>query len=245
MTFFGGYSQFIPSLEKKLFITFHGYQANGLPSQKAIFWRRLAKRLCRGSIMVGQFQEKYYGIKTDKIILGASGLKPSKTSKEKNKLIYLGRLEADNGILSYLEALKILREQGRQHQLDVYGTGKLQAKAEKYAKKHQLSVKFHGAVENAGQLLQKYPQALVSSYLSIIEALAANCQIISFANFQLKKDYLKMTPFSKWITIQSNAQDIAQAITNKIKNPKEAWTWAKKQTWKKISQNYLDLWQKK
>lgn len=56
---------------KKVFTTFHGWEGTWAIPLKNILMKRLASKLSYKTIAVGKYIEKYYGIKTDKIIYGA------------------------------------------------------------------------------------------------------------------------------------------------------------------------------
>lgn len=65
----------------------------------------------------------------------------------------------------------------------------------------------------------------------------------------LREDYLKMTPFSKWMVISNDPEELADKVEYYIKNPKKAqkkidaaYRWVKKQTWSKMADNYEKLW---
>lgn len=55
---------------KPVFTTFHGWEGVWPIPRKNILLKRLAAKLSWGTIAVGHFIEKYYGIKADKIIYG-------------------------------------------------------------------------------------------------------------------------------------------------------------------------------
>lgn len=57
--------------QKPVYTTFHGWEGVWPIPWKNIFLKRLAARFSRGTIAVGGYIEKYYGIKADKIIYGA------------------------------------------------------------------------------------------------------------------------------------------------------------------------------
>jgi len=56
---------------KKSFITFHGYEGAEAPKLKAILWHRLAAALTKGNICIGDFHQKWYGVKPDFVSYGA------------------------------------------------------------------------------------------------------------------------------------------------------------------------------
>jgi len=57
--------------QKPVYTTFHGWEGVWPIPWKNITLKRLAARLSWGTIAVGGYIEKYYGIKADKIIYGA------------------------------------------------------------------------------------------------------------------------------------------------------------------------------
>lgn len=235
-----------PFIFHKLFITFHGHESSDKPDQKAIFWHRLANKLCQGSIAVGGFHEKYYQVKADYVIDGASDLEqiPGK-KKSAKKIIFVGRLAPDTGILQYLEALNILKDQQLNYHLDVYGDGQLMNQAKHYVKQQQLDVIFHGTVAEAEQLFSHYEIAFVASYLSICEALKQNCRVIAHYSNDFIKDYLSMSIYRDYILLAKNASAIAQAIIKPAKTKKLDKKLSNSLTWPVIANTYQKLWQKR
>lgn len=241
-------------LWNKIYITFHGYEGNDEPKFNQIFWHKLANILTRGNLCVGSFHQKWYKVNPTITTFGAVKSLENKsggTLKSKNKkIIFIGRLAADNGIINYLKALKILKDKGHNYSLDVYGDGPLLKKSRKFVKKNNLKVVFHGAVNNAQKFLPKYNLGFISRYLGILEALSAKVYVIAQYNNQIKKDYLKLSPFGEWIDIVSSADNIADAVLSKQKltqkdlnNIKKSQKWANAQTWERMTENYLKLWQ--
>lgn len=235
-----------PLIFKKLFITFHGHEKSEAPDKKAIFWHRLANKLCKGSIVVGGFHQKYYKVKADEIIFGASEKENlSKNKPFKNKFIFVGRLITETGILTYLKALKILQNKKINYQLDVYGDGPLMNKAKKYVEKMKLTVNFHGTVPDAEKLFTDYPTAFVSSYLSITEALKQGCRVIAHYHNQFIKDYLELSIFKDYIFTAQTPQEITQAILKAPKTKKFNQEVSQILTWSRIAEIYQKLWLKK
>ena len=56
--------------KKPVYTTFHGWEGIWPIPWKNILIKRLAAKLSRGTIAVGKYIEKYYGVKADKIIYG-------------------------------------------------------------------------------------------------------------------------------------------------------------------------------
>ena len=55
---------------KKVYTTFHGWEGTWPIPWQNILQKRLANKLSNGTIAVGKYIGKYYGIKADKIIYG-------------------------------------------------------------------------------------------------------------------------------------------------------------------------------
>jgi glycosyltransferase involved in cell wall biosynthesis len=230
---------------KKIFITFHGYEAPGPLTKKQIFWHRLAARWTHGNICVGGFHKKYYGVLPNNITYGGVKVSASPlTRKKKDSIIFVGRLAKDTGILEYLQALLLLKEQGCAFHLDVFGDGELRRQVENFIQKHSLDVTVHGFVENATQYFGEYEIVFASQYLTVLEAMSQKCSIISYADTPIKNDYLILTPFSEWITIAHSSQELANSVIRPKAMSKHGIGWAKKQTWEKVMNEYLDLWKK-
>ncbi|MDO8487817.1 MAG: glycosyltransferase family 4 protein [bacterium] len=61
----------LPFWNKKVYMTFHGYEGNDSPTLKQIFWHRIAAGLTQGNICIGDFHKKWYGVKPDDVSYGA------------------------------------------------------------------------------------------------------------------------------------------------------------------------------
>ncbi|MCL5438714.1 MAG: glycosyltransferase family 4 protein, partial [Patescibacteria group bacterium] len=119
---------------KKVFTTFHGYEGNKIPSKKAVLMHKIAEKFSYGNICVGDYLKKWYGTKPTYITYGGIGILPINTDttnkyQSKNKILFIGRLEEETGIMVYLEALKILKEKRLNFIFTVFGDGSLRQKA--------------------------------------------------------------------------------------------------------------------
>jgi len=86
---------------KKFLTTFHGYEGNKIPNVKAKIMHKLAEKLSKGNICVGDFLQKWYGTKPTFVTYGAIDKKDINTKSKdvkKNSVIFLGRLEEETGI---------------------------------------------------------------------------------------------------------------------------------------------------
>ncbi len=240
---------------KKVYTTFHGYEGNNIPNKRAIFMHKIAEKLSKGNICVGDFLKKWYGTKPAFVTYGAVDLetinKYSTENKNKknlsSKIIFFGRLENETGIMKYLEALKILKKKGISLELDIYGEGSLKEAVIKYKKENNLKINLKGFIMNIESVLNNYEYVFCSRYLSILESMAFRKPIFAEYNNLIKKDYLQMTPFAKYISISKDAVDIAQDIEDcllgkKKLNVEDAYTFVKTETWDKMTDTYLKLW---
>jgi glycosyltransferase involved in cell wall biosynthesis len=237
---------------KKVFTTFHGYEGNNIPNMKAKIMHKLAEKLSKGNICVGDFLKKWYGTKPTFVTYGAVESPIGKTKNlktgnhQKNSVIFLGRLEVETGILEYLKALTILQARHKGLSLDVYGDGDLNAESKKYSEDHNLRVNFKGFVANASDFVQNYEYVFCSRYLGILEAMVLQKPVFAQYNNEIKKDYLQMAPFAKYISITSDAALIGNAVENYMEDKNlevaRAYLWVKNETWEKMVNLYLRLW---
>lgn len=242
-------------LSKRVYTTFHGYEGNNIPNKKAVFMHKLSEKLSYGNICVGDFLKKWYGTKPTFITYGAVDLqtinkyktKNKNTKKLSNKIIFFGRLESETGIMKYVEALRILKKKGINLELDVYGEGSLKEAVIKYKKGNNLKINLKGFIMNIESVLNNYEYVFCSRYLSILEAMAFRKPIFAEYNNAIKKDYLQMAPFAKYISISKDGNEIAENLEgylsgNKITNTQKAYDWVKTETWDKMADTYLKLW---
>lgn len=227
---------------KKVFTTFHGYEGYPL-KKKDILIRKITELLSHGNISVGKFIEKWYGTSADKIIYGA--VEKSKKYPKINRPIALfyGRLDDQTGILDYVKAAGFVEDQNPDFRLDVMGEGKYRKKVEKYVKR--------GFESNTSQILAKYRFAFLSRYLSMLEAMMLKKLVFALYDNPIKRDYLEMSPFKKFVVICGSAEELAEKLFYYIRHPQtelrlteSAYLWAKDQTWEKVADVYLKLWKK-
>ncbi|MBI3093210.1 MAG: glycosyltransferase family 4 protein [Candidatus Levybacteria bacterium] len=243
--------------KKPAYTTFHGYEAQFPPSKKAFLVRKLSEKLSKGNICVGDYIKKWYGTKPNYVTYG--GIEIIQNSRQRRgspkaaefkiqkynsklKILFIGRLENDTGLLIYLEALKILRKKEVDFEFEVCGDGSLRKLAEGEGR-------VHGFVPNLKTYLMRSDLIFSSSYLSILQAMLFKRPVFAAYNNPLKEDYLKMAPFARWIVIENSAIRIARKIIyhkyNKDKYNvlvEEGYNWVKAQRWDNVVSLYLKLW---
>jgi len=250
---------------KKVYVTFHGYEGNTIPGFKAKFMHKIAEVLSKGNICVGDFLKKWYGTKPDYVIYGGikiSNFKSQVSNKykiqnprldsakrAKYKILFVGRLEEETGIMEYLKALKILKKKKYKFEIIILGDGSLRKKAENFSKKNKINAKFKGFVEKPENHFSDTDFVFASRYLGILEALAYRKFVFAHYNNSIKKDYLEMSPFAKFISISNDCEGLSLQIEYFLENMKkkeamlgEGFSWVKDNTWYDVTSLYLRLW---
>lgn len=232
--------------KKPVYTTFHGYE--GYPvSPKAIAVRKLSEKLSWGNICVGDFIPKWYGTRATLVTYGGVTMANSKwqmasSSKKKFTIVFVGRLDKDTGIDLYLKTLQELKKKKIPFVFEAYGDGKFRKQVEKVGK-------VHGFIEHLEKKLAKVDIVFSSSYLSMIQSLAAKKLVFAVYTNPLKEDYLRMSPFAKFVIKGDDPQKLAEKIIFYINQKHFAeklitagYTWAEKQTWDEVITIYLNLW---
>lgn len=238
---------------KKVFTTFHGYEKSGAPSLNKIFWHKISELLSSGNIAVGAWHKKWYKVDSDIVIYGAGDIKElikkNKRRRIKNTFCFVGRLDNDTGIMTFLKVLEILKKYEVGGGAVVCGDGPLKQKAILYSIRNKLNVKFLGIVNNIGEHLGNSKYVFTSGYLGIIEAFLVKRLVFAVYDSSMKKDYLEMTPFRDWIIKGNSPSVLAKRLRFFVIHPLEekkmvekAYNWAKEQTWEKVADLYLKLW---
>lgn len=227
---------------KKVCITYHGFEAGSLPTEKAKRTRQMIQRWTNGSMAIGSWIEKWYGTKPDVISYGGADCQQqlndsrlclpngqAESNSKKLKCVFVGRISEDTGAKVYQ---KVIGSLDNCH-LDMYGEGsKL------------------GTIENTCMVFPKYDIACVSSYLAIIEAMQSKTLVVAYAADDLKYDYLMAHPRAREMIIVRGSQELSDFFTTYspekcAANVESAYTWARQQTWNRVYLKYKKLWQSK
>jgi glycosyltransferase involved in cell wall biosynthesis len=229
---------------KKVFMTFHGFEAGKLPTRKAVRARKIAERLTRGNICIGSWIQKWYGTKPTVVLYGGTRCEARSVKKTGKKIraVFIGRLQEDTGILEYIEAVKHVKDLS----LDIYGEGLLKGKIMKMISSSS-NISYKGVTTDVCSVLNAYDVAFASSYLSMLNAMKTKTLVAAFATDQLKEDYLHAHPmFSSLLysqsvkELQSQLEHLKPSLVESM--TQTAYAWAQKQTWKAVYQYYKILW---
>jgi glycosyltransferase involved in cell wall biosynthesis len=198
-----------------------------------------------GNICIGDFIQKWYGTKADFVSYGAVDLpKNEKGPADADGAVFIGRLDEQTGILTYNQAVDLIRKKILNFDFLIVGDGKYKNRINKKNKTLK-------AVSNAAKYFQNYRYAFVSRYLSILEAMAAKRLVFAVYDNPIKRDYLRLAPFSKQIVIINSPSELSSKLLYYRSRPKaeekmieKGYLWVQKQTWEKMVKTYLKLWAK-
>jgi glycosyltransferase involved in cell wall biosynthesis len=232
---------------KNVYITFHGYETKYPISKRAIFIRKLSEMMSNGNIIIGDFIKKWYGTKPNFISYGGAIDYNSldsvlKTKISKLRIIFIGRLESDLGLETYMKALIKLKNKKINFTFTAYGEGIYRKKLLKFGRIRDFT-------ENIQKAMNKADIIFCSSYLLMLDALINKNIVIAVHENPVKEDYLKMSPFSDFVYICKNSDEVVDVISYIKKDPWKSkamidrgYEWAKNQTWEKVTKQYLELW---
>ena len=232
---------------RPLFCTFHGFGRFPVPPELAARKQRLSAHV-RGSICIGAFISKWYGVEPAFVSYGGVDVPDRVEPAGSSDLIFVGRLAPDTGIQVCLEALHLLRrDHGLSLSLRVLGDGPLRESLERYSAEHHLEVTFHGFVAEPMPWLAGAKASFATGYLTMLEAMAAGKPVFAVYTHDLKRDYLQMSPFAKYVTIVGSAEALAAQL-QAIWPPRPdqppltaARRFALEHTWDRVADTYLAL----
>lgn len=230
---------------KKVFITFHGYETDFPPKPSAISQRRLAVLLTQGNICVGDFIQKWYGVRPTITTYGAvdSHNNVSRSKTNNINVLIAGRLEKDVGMHIFLKAARQLKKKyGRKISFTIAGDGR-------YKQKFESIGKTLGFVKNLNNQIKKSDYVFASSYLTILEAMAAKKLVFAVYDNPLKEDYLTTHPAARNMIISKSSSELTNNFEKTLKDSTNqkaltglAFNWSTQQTWKRLATQYLKLW---
>ncbi len=226
---------------KKIYTTFHGYESYPL-KKKNIWIRRMSAFLSEKTISVGKCLDVWYGTHSDKIIYGASDPIEIKQKINPRSAMFIGRLDDQTGIDMYYKAFKLIRKKIPLFRFTVIGEGV-------YRKDMDASVRVVGSKKNPYVFFSTHRFAFISRYLAILEAFSARRLVFAVYDNPIKRDYLTITPFSKYMVVVKSEAELAEKVFYYLNHPvqervliEKAAKWVNSQTWDTIANLYLKLW---
>jgi glycosyltransferase involved in cell wall biosynthesis len=231
------------------FVTFHGYEGYPIPLEARLL-RRLVLWLTRGNICAGAFIPKWYRFRCTHVTHGGVDA-PAARPPSGEGAVFAGRLARDTGFLGALEAVRLLKEEhGVSLPLEVCGEGELRAEAERVVESASLEATFHGQVSDVMPYLRRARFAFVTGLLTMLEAMASGAIVLSLYDNPLKEDYLRLFPGARHAIISDSPAELARRAAELVASPDtldamaaEAYEFARTQTWGKVADLYVDLYQ--
>ncbi|MCH8147915.1 MAG: glycosyltransferase family 4 protein [Planctomycetes bacterium] len=249
---------FGPQVEPhKLFLIRHGMSCvYPVPDGE----KRRAKRsvgLVRGVAHDGEFIEKWLGIRPD--LCPDQGLSPAADRLDPvaepppTSATYIGRLEPDTGIHTYIDAIRILtKRQGRCFKLHVYGDGSLMGSLRDLVHRDDLPVVFHGRTANAQEKIVESCFAFLDGRMAIQEAMARRRLVLAAYVDPLKRDYVCVESFSPFLHAMGDAEAFAAKTMHFIDNPEaradgvaQAYRFVCGLRWSDAAKTYAKFWQER
>ncbi len=222
---------------KPVFTTIHGPWGTYPIQVKDKIQKKIASRLSIANICIGDYIPKNYGIKADLISYGATDIPKKHPKKDKNLIIYVGRLDKELTLKKYFKVF----DQIKGFNIEFCGDGELMGKCMEYGKVHGFC--------DPTPFYKKAKFCFASGYLTILEALANKCLVITSYSNPLHQDYYQLAPFSKFIICSSDPKKLYKQFVYYSENDFEAqklinkgYRWVKRQTWVKLVNQYLKLW---
>ena len=239
--------------DKKVYVTFHGWEGRYPISRKTVFYRKVTEKCCRGNICVGDFISRWYGTRPSAVTYGGVALPAEQRSRPmQGRALFIGRLENDTGWPIYLQALEELwREHKLQLELAVCGQGSLEQSSRRHCADQGLPVRFLGHVDNLDDEIQSSSMVLTTGYLSLLACFANQRPVVTVYDNPVKRDYLIMMPQAReMLEIAGGLAELKASILRLMQDAETvqakvaaAYAWAKEQTWEKVADTYEQLWQ--
>jgi glycosyltransferase involved in cell wall biosynthesis len=239
------------NVKKRVHLTYHGYESDPVPVLLKIL-RRVMRKVVRFTMCIGYFIPKIYGHDCDSISIGAVD-SHKVDSLDSSGAIYVGRLEHDTGLMEYLQAIKILRdEKGITLPLTICGGGSLKDEILRYAERENLDITCIGYVKNPVEIIRNRKMMFAAGYLSILDSLSNGVPVIGLAATPLRQAYLHgVIQAGGVISIQTTAEGVAREIYRLLRSnllfeqiSKKGREFALAMTWDRMTQEYIKLWTK-
>ncbi len=223
---------------KPVYTTYHGWEGKFPIPLPSLIQKKLAFYLSKRTIVVGKYLEKYYGLKANSVIHNGTDIPREQSKKVPQSFVWVGRLSYDTGLDIVLDALSKIKNIN----IEFCGDGELRAECEKYGK-------VHGFVVDPRPFLLKAEFCFAGGYITTLDAFAHNCLVFLCYQNKIKEDCFRMTPFAKYMVIESSPQNLVKKIKYFQTHPKEkkelvdkAYKWVQSQTWENVANQYEKLW---
>lgn len=235
-------------LGKPLYLTYHGYEMRYPIPARARLYRWLGARLTRGSICIGHYLVKWFGLRPAAVSYGAVTVQEPPPLPDTPRAIFVGRLAADTDLATCLQALHILRQKtGRSLPLTVCGDGPSRLALERLAAGKGVDTTFVGFVADPTPYLAHATHVFAPGYLAMLEAMSAARPVLSVYHNPVKKDYFRLMPGAEHVlTLAETPEELAGALGSMPDGDERierARRFAAGWTWERLADTYLALWE--
>lgn len=264
--------RFIKKKSVKIITTSHGsdlYAFNNLFGtylKKQILNISSALTVVSGSMK--KFVEKNYKLKKPVTVIPMGTnfntlFKPSSKEKDKNKLLFVGRLIEIKGVDYLIESLKYITNEFPDIQLTIIGNGSEKSKLSRIVEKNELEKHIHFVAHlDQKQLLKYYQTSTIAVFpfikdnksqqeegfgLVVVEAMGCGCPVI-VGNVSSMKDIV-VNNKNGIITDVKEPEELARTIITLLKSPELQKKFSlnsrrhviKHFSWEQTSNNFLSL----
>src|SRR5690606_27221338 len=108
---------------------------------------------------------------------------------------------------------------------------------------------FHGLTTTPQSVIKKARYVFTSQYLTMLMAMQTKRLVVATYGGRLKQDYLECHPAVNSMVLAGNAEELIEALHTlgedvEKEKVEEAYMWAKRQSWKRLTEQYMQLWKK-
>ena len=235
----------LPVVEDKVFTTFHGWETQYPVRWQAQLQRWWAAQLSRATVHVGEWIKEFYWDTPTAVTYGGTQV-PETVSvfpqlTKSLKVVFIGRLSAENEISQYLKLLTQLQHSQFKIEMTWVGDGPLRDQCAKWGTVTGFT--------SAKPYLSKAHLVFASSYLSMLEAQAAGKVVVAFYSHLLKQRYLETYAGSEFVLISDQPAEVMNQLqkwraepAGYVKLQRQARKFATTQTWTQVAAMYEQLW---
>ena len=224
------------------------------PLRKEVLQKQAAQAVSSGSILVGNFLKKWFGLKSNFVTWGGVDLPQEAPIAGSNcGALFLGRLSADTVPLAYLDAMSLVDRGLRDKmKLTFVGDGPSHAALEEKARRASFEVRLEGFQEDPTTYIAGCGLLFAPGYLSILEGLAWRKPIFCLAANEMRMDYFsEIAECSRSIHLAREPSELARLVGAWLeKSPMEkaeileaGFELARFHSWQKVTDLYISLWQ--
>jgi glycosyltransferase involved in cell wall biosynthesis len=248
----------LPFIFHKLYCTFHGWEGVYPVPLRFKLHRYCAALTVRKCIHIGAWISHFYWGKSDLVLYGGVDKKVAqsrtfpqsqrlqKSDGEKRlKLVFVGRLVAENLIKEYTQCVQLLLDRGYAVTVSWVGDGDQRKVAAQYG-----AVTGMVSQEQVVAAILDADYVMANSYLSMLMAQALGKPVLALYNHPLKQAYLETYPLQATLLCAASSTLLVGLLLSWNQTPDSDHARAVVQkkvfeqyTWAQVTDAYLRIWQ--